>query len=555
MILAAGLGTRLRPYTQHTPKALFTIAEQPVLEITIKRLEAAGFNAIIINTHYHHQQIEAFLSQGSFSIPVQTRHEADILGTGGGIRNVADFWRDGPLLVINADIVCDIDLAEIYAFHLAHGCPVTMVMHEHNQFNSVYVENGERVIGFYDKPSIKSLQKLAFTGIHVLSREVLDFLPAKGPAHIIDTYQKIIDANESIRAYVVRGHQWYDIGTPASYTDAAYDQMAPLAFKKAFGQAPDGIIHKQPLLGDGSDRRWYRLKSARQSLIMVDHGIRAQTGTQEVDAYIDIGMHLSDNGAAVPRILLFDRCAGLVFMEDLGDTHLQTLVKNQSRPLLIRIYRKVIDQWIKMAIDGGKTFDTDWTYQTAHYDRRVILDYECRYFTEAFLNGYLGWEIPYGELESEFIFLAEKIMETQINGFLHRDFQSRNIMVQNDCVHFIDFQGGRMGPIQYDLASLLIDPYTDLSRELQKELLSHAVETLGKHLHFNKDQFIEGYTFCALSRNLQILGAFAFLCQKKGKTQFEKYIPQATQNLTHILSCLKSISLPKLEKIANKIAL
>jgi NDP-sugar pyrophosphorylase family protein len=555
MILAAGLGTRLRPYSRHTPKALFTINERPVLAIAIEKLQTAGFDAVMINTHHHHRQIDAFIAQNTFAIPVQTRHEADILGTGGAIRNVADFWEHDSLLVINADIVSDIDLAEVYGFHKSHPHPVTMVMHDYAKFNGVHVDINDFITGFRGKPCTKTkgTRKLAFTGIHVLDRRVLDFLPTHGPAHIIDAYQKMIVSDEGIKAKVVRGPRWHDIGTPQSYQAAVYDHMVPQAFETALGRKPSGTIKKQTLQGDGSDRKWYRLTHQAQSLILVDHGIRTDSHPQEVDAYVAIGRHLAANKVAVPRIYIQDRHAGLVFTEDLGDTHLQALIDTDDPNQIRRLYEPVIDQWVLMAVKAKKGFDTKWTCQTPYYDTQVILDNECRYFTEAFLHGYLRWEISYQKLKPEYDQLAEGIRKTEIRGFIHRDFQSRNIMVQNERPHIIDYQGGRIGPIQYDLASLLIDPYANLPEPLQLQLLTYAIEKVQNTIDIDPDRFRRGFSLCAVSRNLQILGAFAFLSQIKGKKQFKQYIPRAVVSLRRNLSCLRGLTLPKLEKIAVKI--
>ena len=553
MILAAGLGTRLRPYSRHTPKALFTINERPVLAMAIEKLQKAGFSAVIINTHHHHRQIESFIANSTFAIPVHTRHEEDILGTGGGIRNVADFWENDSLLVINTDIVCNIDLTRVYEYHQTHGHPVTMVMHDHAQFNSVWVDAEDFVTGFGPRQQKPQHRILAFTGIHVLERCVLDYLPPQGPAHIIDAYTKMIETNQRIKAHVVQGHRWYDIGTPENYQAAVYDHMAPAAFSKAFGHRPAGALQKVPLKGDGSDRRWSRIHDTENSLILVEHGIRSSTGVQEVDAYVSIGRHLAAHGVPVPKIYAHDRHAGLVFNQDLGDIHFQTLIDTTDAPETCKRYQMVIDQWIAMAVNAGKGFDTAWTYQTPYYDAQVVLDNECRYFAQAFLEGYLDWMPAHDRLLQEFEQLAEKIMQTGIAGFIHRDFQSRNIMVQGEQPYFIDFQGGRLGPIQYDLAFLLIGPYTDLPGSVQSQLVVYAVEKLRHCIEFNQDQFLKGYGFCAVSRNLQILGAFAYLSRIKGKSHFETYIPKAAQSLLRNLTCLKGLSLPKLEKIAEKI--
>src|SRR4030042_3671664 len=111
LILAAGLGTRLKPHTLKTPKPLFPIFGKTNLDIIIEKLEAAGCDAITVNTHHLHHKIEDFLSARHYTIPVYSRYEPEILGTGGAIKNLADFWDDEPFLVINSDVVTDISLS------------------------------------------------------------------------------------------------------------------------------------------------------------------------------------------------------------------------------------------------------------------------------------------------------------------------------------------------------------------------------------------------------------------------------------------------------------
>jgi aminoglycoside/choline kinase family phosphotransferase/dTDP-glucose pyrophosphorylase len=551
LILAAGLGTRLRPYTDHRPKALFTINQRPVLARVIDTLYRSGFKAVWVNAHHHHDQIETYVKGTQFPIPVTIFHEVDILGTGGAVRNVAGHWESGPLLVINADVVSDIDPAQVFAFHQNHGCPVTMVMHDRTEFNSVCVDGDDFVTGFNCKAS-HGQRVMAFTGIHVIERKVLEFLPLQGPAHIIDAYRHMLDAGERIKAYVIADHYWQDIGTPDRYQAAVFDRMAPLAFEAAFGRRPAGPIDRRQLHGDGSDRSWYRLTADSRTLILADHGIRQSEAQQEVDAYVSIGHHLHACGVAVPRIYLHDSCSGLAFVEDLGDEHLQSLASRLDEPLQRQLYRQVIDLWLTMAMKGCRDFDPGWTWQSTHYDRQVILERECRYFMEAFVQDYLGWSWAYDEFGSEFEEIVRRIDRTGIQGFLHRDFQSRNIMVQHRRMVFIDFQGGRLGPIQYDLASLLIDPYADLTQDTRDQLFAYAAAQLDSLYDVNLEKFKAGYELCAVTRNLQILGAFAFLSRMKGKSQFEAYIPAAVGSLVRNLARVP-VSLPRLTDAARRI--
>jgi len=217
------------------------------------------------------------------------------------------------------------------------------------------------------------------------------------------------------------------------------------------------------------------------------------------------------------------------------------------------MYRSVIQLLIKFSTFGAERFDATWTYQTPSYSKALILEKECRYFVDAFLNTYLGLEMIYEDFKREFEFLAEKALEHALAGLMHRDFQSRNIMIKNDKFYFIDFQASRLGPIQYDLAALLIDPYVQLPQNIQDQLLGYCVEKLQADLDLNAEDFRRCYRYCCLTRNLQILGAFGYLSRVKGKVHFENYIPAALGTLEKILSDEVGREFPELKKIVEKI--
>jgi aminoglycoside/choline kinase family phosphotransferase len=287
---------------------------------------------------------------------------------------------------------------------------------------------------------------------------------------------------------------------------------------------------------------------------MVDHGIRQTRATCEAEAFVQLGRHLHRQGVPVPEIYFFDTFSGLVFVEDLGDLHLQQVVQSTAGPAqLISLYKTVIAQIIRLSRQGADNFDRRWTYQTAEYDRDLILDKECRYFLEAFLHGYIGVDTRFEDLAAEFSLLAGNALRHATSGFMHRDMQSRNIMVQDRRVYFIDYQGGRIGPIQYDLASLLIDPYVDLPRAIQSRLLEDGLKMLSAVTPVDPDQFRDCYHYCALSRNLQILGAFAHLSRVKGKKQFEQYIPAALRTLRSNLNADGRREFPKLTGIVEDV--
>ena len=154
LILAAGFGTRLKPYSDTIPKPLFPIGGRPILDKTIRQLITAGCDGIIINTHHLHGKIEAFIACQDYPVPVVTRYEPVILDTGGAMRNVADFMNNQPFIVVNSDIVTDLDYADIYAYHTGHVCPVTLVLHNYPEFNNVSRDADGFVLGFHltEKP-------------------------------------------------------------------------------------------------------------------------------------------------------------------------------------------------------------------------------------------------------------------------------------------------------------------------------------------------------------------------------------------------------------------
>jgi len=570
MILAAGIGKRLRPFTANIPKPLFSVAGRSLLDIIIRNLQHAGCEAIIINTHHLYKKIDSFLSSHTYSIPVVTRYEPLLLGTGGAIKNVADFWDDHPFMVVNSDILTNIDFGDVYNFHLKHKHTATLVLHDYKKFNKVSISRENFISGFDDE-NIGYERKLAFTGIQVLDPDILDFIPDGLFSSTIDAYRKLIFSGRNPKAFIAQKHYWKDIGTPESYREAVIDNLAPKAFKQAWQGFTFKNIKYDRIKGDGSDRRWYRVTAeddlfgkvylkahGKQSearlrkLIMVDHGIRSQTATSEVDSFIAIGQHLYDKGVSIPRIYLHDNFSGLVFLEDLGDLKLQKLFRNTKDQEEVTLYYKaIIDLLIKMSTSGAEGFDISWTYQTPYYSKELILEKECRYFIDAFLRGYLGIDYLFEDFKDEFELLAEKTLEFPVNGFMHRDMQSRNIMFKDNKFYIIDFQGGRIGPVQYDLASLLIDPYVDLPYELRAQLLDYCIKEISKFFKINEEQFRYCFRYCSLTRNLQILGAFGKLVRMSNKSYFEQYIPAAVKTLKYNLSALGDADFPRIKSVVN----
>jgi mannose-1-phosphate guanylyltransferase len=237
LILAAGLGTRLKILTAKKPKALMPILNRPIIARTIDYLKSHGVDHIAVNAHHHYLQVIDYLKAGEpFGIDVEVRVEKEILGTGGGIKNFSDFWGQEPFIVINGDVLTDISLTSAYECHLNSGLPATLILHDYKQFNQISINDSCQVI---DISRQKNSGNLAFTGIHILNPEVLSHIPGPGYSDIIDCYRTLIQSG-GLGSYISANHYWRDIGSPDSYIAAHSEILA--AEKNPFVMGPGSII-------------------------------------------------------------------------------------------------------------------------------------------------------------------------------------------------------------------------------------------------------------------------------------------------------------------------
>ena len=296
------------------------------------------------------------------------------------------------------------------------------------------------------------------------------------------------------------------------------------------------------LAGDGSSRKFWRIMQAdRRVCLAVAPPVADELNLSEAKSARAIGLHLLQHGVRVPEQYGWDEESGMLLFEDLGDIKLHDYVleKQGSDNCIDTIrpyYLQVVKGLATMQVKGVKDFDNKWCWDTPLYDVRTMLERESGYFLRAFWQDYLGEKEPSG-LQEEFDSLARQAALISNEYFLHRDFQSRNIMLYHDEPCFIDFQGGRLGPLGYDLASLLIDPYVALPQNFQEELVEKYLDQLEILIPVDRMKFVEEYLLLALQRNLQIVGAFAFLTKQRKKQFFEQYLQPAVNSLNTLLEC------------------
>jgi N-acetylmuramate 1-kinase len=306
----------------------------------------------------------------------------------------------------------------------------------------------------------------------------------------------------------------------------------------------------QPLAGDGSDRRFYRLLGSPTAVLLV-HPNPPGGEVNENDSYYWIGRHLRAKGVPVPEIYNYCAEEGWMLTEDLGDISLEAVIQQHPAASQVRHwYHQALEILVNMQIEGKAGFDPAWCFDTPVLHRPFLWERECGYFVKAFLNNYLGLTTAMADLAPDFERLLTGALPSRPNYFLHRDYQSRNLFVASGRLRVIDFQGGRLGPLGYDLAALLIDPYVNLKPTWQQEFLDYYLELVTPRLDLDPDAFREQYHYLALCRNLQILGAYGFLTKVKGKTYFDRYILAALAGLNLRLA-ERPGSLPRLEELIS----
>ena len=332
------------------------------------------------------------------------------------------------------------------------------------------------------------------------------------------------------------------------------DQQEPAQGIAAFvGEFLGGPALFSPIAGDGSRRAFWRvrIRGSDSSYIAMENAPADDFLTRENVAYLNIGRHLRRKGLPLPEIYRVDLDKGWFVMEDFGDVSLQTACLQSKERL--PLYLPIVEILFQQQTTGAEGFDTAWTCQTERYDREVMRRYEVDYFREAFLGTYLGLRKEHPGLEACFHHLIEESSKTEVPFFLHRDFQSRNIMITGGRIGILDWQGGRLGPLAYDLASLLIDPYTNLPVREREKIYEAYLEVLSRQQPRHVASFERSFPYLAVQRNLQILGAFSFLSRVRGKTYFEHYIPAALQSLQRLLEDLGDESLSSLRDLVRSL--
>ncbi len=301
-----------------------------------------------------------------------------------------------------------------------------------------------------------------------------------------------------------------------------------------------GYAHCEPeavtrLTAAGSNRVYYRFALADGRTVVGVEG----TNPDENRAFLTIGSHLHKAGLPVPQILAESDCGMYYLLQDLGDESLFGLMESaresgQYSSAQVALLEKVMHLLPDIQYKGGKDMDYSVCFPCEAFDRRSIF-WDLNYFKYSFLKA-TGLEFHEARLEDDFERLASILLaDAPYDTFMYRDFQARNVMVKEGEPWFIDFQGGRRGPVEYDVASFLWQARAAYPSDLRNHLIDVYVESLGRYRKVDAAAFRKGLMHFVLFRTLQVLGAYGFRGYFERKQHFIESIPGAIRNLKDLL--------------------
>ncbi len=316
-------------------------------------------------------------------------------------------------------------------------------------------------------------------------------------------------------------------------------------FEAHAGREPARI---EPLVPDGSARRYFRIFHPDGERLVGAYG----PDPDENRAFLSFTRTFAELGLPVPRLHAADPERGVWLVDDLGDTTLFDLLAEARRRAaagfpesVASVYERVVAMLPRFQVEGGRAIDFGVAYPRAAFDRQSIL-WDLNYFKYHFLK--LA-HVPFNEdrLERDFARLARFLLGAEREHFLYRDFQSRNVMVRDGAPWFIDYQGGRRGALQYDVASLLWDAKADLPESLRERLLARYLDALEERTEVDREAWLERYPAFVLVRIMQAMGAYGYRGFYERKPRFLQSVPYAARNIGLLIERGLPLRLPAIE--------
>ena len=515
IVLAAGHGTRLRPFTCATPKPLMPVWGEPMLSRIVSMLRAWGVEDFAFNSHCLHEQVKAWAdafrrdaSADGGKVRVKVSYEPEILGTGGALNPLREWIGGEPFYLVNGDVVAE--NAPDPAADASFGDPAVIGC-------ALVTEAGPRTIEVEPSTGFVTNWRsedagldgtFTYCGIAALKPDVLEFTKPDGFSSIVSAYEAAMMQGRFVKAVVDPGMLWTDAGTIPSYIDLNRDgddnAFADIPQVKAALEAA-GAGEKVEFIGArGSDRVFFR--SDKGIVILYDDGNRDENGL-----YAGHARWLKSKGIPVPEVVADLPAIKTLVLSDCGSEKTMSLDE----------YAKVVETLAKFNALGSDAGIAKIGL-LPEFDGETWL-WERNLFAKHCLASRFGREMPEAakrELES-----VAAILEKEPKALVHRDFQSTNVLWNADGnLAIIDFQGMRLGPAAYDLASLLYDPYAKTGEKAREALAALYAKESGR------PEIAKTLPYAAVQRLVQCLGAYGRLASV-GQPQFGRYVMPALENL------------------------
>lgn len=495
IVLAAGLGTRLRPFTSVTPKPLLPVWGEPMLKRIVGQLRELGVSEIAVNCHYLHEQVEEWCKANGCVFS----YEPEILGTGGVLNPLRDFIGEDDFYFVNGDIVVEgfKGFKTIKAFD-KNTVGVCLAVEEGPRTIEIEPESGFVTNWRSDDAGYPGT--FTYCGLALLSNKILDYVPREGFSTLVGAYERAMADGLFVKAITPKSLLWEDCGTIDRFIEVNRDGE-----DNAFADFPQlkatGAKDFKFLSARGSERVFF--KSDEGIVILYDDSTRVENGY-----YATHARYLKAKGISVPEVRFDAPKLKTTLFEYAG----------AEKKMSLEDYAAVVEALVKFNELGG---EKDLPTMTAPFDIRTWA-WERDLFVKYCLKGRFGHDLS-AEVEAELKAVAEKL-EAEPKALVHRDFQSTNILWKNGKLFFIDFQGMRLGPAAYDLASLLYDPYVTFEPKHREALARLYAQKSGRA------EIEKVLPFAAVQRLVQCLGAYGRL-KSVGQPQFEKHILPALENL------------------------
>lgn len=518
IVLAAGFGTRLRPFTCVTPKPLMPVWGVPILERAVEALRSWGVDDIVCNSHALSDQVSCWAREyssrcraaGEDGFSLRVSHEPEILGTGGVLNPLRDWIAGEPFYLVNGDIVFENapDPAQVPGFDRDDVIASALVCEDGPR--TVEIEPLSHFITDFKSISPGAPGTATYCGIACIKPRILDFVEPSGFSSIIEAYSKAMMSGLFVKAHSGSGFLWADAGTIADYVElndggdtnafAFFPQLAAAA--AATGASPDSFRF---MGARGSERVFF---SCDKGVVIVYD----DTTRTENSYYAAHARCLAASGISVPSLLA-----------DIPE--MKTLVlefAGEERRMSEEQYLAAVGELAAMNMLGSKP-GLEGLEMSPPFDAETWR-WERKLFERFFLSRFNGVEIP-AEAAAELDIVAEKL-RAEPPALVHRDFQSTNILWKGERPVLIDFQGMRIGPGVYDLASLVYDPYVEIPDALRDRLVERYAVLV------SRPEAAHSVVFAAVQRLMQCLGAYGRL-ESVGQKQFAKYMIPALVNLSH----------------------